>query len=126
MIIFRKAGLSDLTLERGALFPMRNPIEKNQYRYLTESGNAKVYTQSGEHETLVLKFQGLSRDNYDGTVNGLKTWLKASQINWAENAFTLIDSDQRELTVRYWADNFDMPPASFNRYDVTLTLKVEG
>ena len=41
-IVFSKAGLSDLTLERGRLYPISKPIQINQELYMTESLNAKV------------------------------------------------------------------------------------
>jgi len=41
-IIFQKTGLSDLTLERGRLFPIVEPITINQELYLTESMTPKV------------------------------------------------------------------------------------
>lgn len=125
-IVFKKSGLSDLTIERGRVYPVRQPIQINQERYLTESMNPKVIGYGSTLETIILEFVGLTRDNYDGATNGIKTWLSSSTINWSENSFTLVDERGDTHTVRYWSDTFDMPRVYGNRYSTTLTLLKEG
>lgn len=124
-IIFSKGGMSDLTLERGRIFPIQSPIQINQERHFTESMNPKVIVYSGTAEFFELKLEGLSRDNYDGTVNGLKTWFENALINWSENNFTLVDEEGNSLTVRLWQDNFNPQEESANRYSISLTLLKE-
>lgn len=125
-ITFQKTGLSDLVIERGRLFPDKQPIQINQDRYLTESMNSKIVSRGSSAQFLKLKFSGLSKDNYDGTVNGLKTWFESSTINWSSASFTMIDEDGTTHTVRYWNDDFDMPGIAPNRYEFTLELKKES
>lgn len=125
MIIFSHASMSDLTIERGRLFPLREPIELNQERQLTENKNPKVIDYGGYLNLWEMRFEGLSKDNYDGVVNGLKTWFQDSNINWAQNNFTLTDESGTDHTMRYWADDFDMPADADNRYSITLILLKE-
>lgn len=124
-IKFSKAGMSDLTLERGRLFPVISPITINQDRYLTESNNPKVIDYGDNLELKELKFNYLSKDNYDGATNGLKTWFEDSTINWCENNFTLTDENGATHTVRLWQDKFDMRMTSNGRYTISLTLLEE-
>lgn len=125
-ITFQKSGLSDLTIERGRLFPAKSKIRINQDRYLTESMNAKVVSRGASAQFITLKISGLSADNYDGTVNGLKTWFESATINWSAASFTMVDEDGTSHTVRYWRDDFDMPEVSPNRYEITIELKKEA
>jgi len=125
-IVFKKSGLSDLTIETGRVYPVRRPVRVNQARYLTESMNPKVVSYGSTVEFIVLELAGLPRDNYDGTVNGIKTWLSSSVINWSAASFTLVDERGDTHTVRYWADEFDMPRVYANRYSTTLTLLKEA
>jgi len=125
-IIFQKSGLSDLTLERGRVFPVTDTrIRPNQERYLTESLNPKVVVYGGTLQLLELRLEGLSRDNYDGAVNGLKTWFESSQVNWSANNFTLVDEQGQTRTVRLWSDEFKMTLVAPNRYSVSLLLLEE-
>lgn len=126
MIVFQKAGLSDLTIERGRSFPIDHPIEINQELYLTESNNAKVVDFGNDLELIEVKISGLSRDNYDGTTNGLKTWFQNSSINWAKNTFTMIDEGGTSHTVRFWQDKFSMPRNEGDTYSISFTLKKEA
>lgn len=124
-IVFQKSGLSDLTLERGRVFPVREPITINQDNYLTEAMNPKVVDYGSTLQLLRVTFKGLSEDNYSGTINGLKTWFSSSQVNWMENSFTMIDELGTIRTVRLWQKQFDMRSISPNRYSITLTLLEE-
>lgn len=124
-IVFQKSGLSDLTLERGRIFPVSSPIQVNQERYLTESLNAKVVVYSPSASFMEFKLAGISKDNFDGATNGLKTWFESSQVNWSENSFTLLDEDNVEHTVRLWQDELNVEEISPNRYQVTLLFKEE-
>jgi len=72
-----------------------------------------------------LKLEGLSRENFDSAVNGLKTWFESSQINWCENSFTMVDETGTNRTVRLWQKEFKMAEVSPNRYSVSLTLLEE-
>jgi len=124
-IIFQKTGLSDLTLERGRLFPIVEPITINQELYLTESMTPKVVDYGNTLKLIELKLEGLSRENFDNAVNGLKTWFESSQINWCENSFTMVDETGTNRTVRLWQKEFKMAEVSPNRYSVSLTLLEE-
>ena len=119
-IKFQKSGMSDLTLEKGRLFPVSAPIEINQELHLTESNNPVVIVYGDNLNLIELKFKGLTKDNYDGTVNGLKTWFEDSNINWMENNFTLIDEKGVSHTVRLYQKKFDMKMDSNGRYSVSL------
>ena len=122
MITFIKSGRSNLNLERGQLFPMNNTIEPNQELHLTESDDPKVIDYGSSLKILELKFTGLSKDNYDGVVNGLKTWFESSEINWSENSFTLEDDQGNSKTVRFWDKNFNMPQIAANVYSLKIRL----
>lgn len=124
-IVFSHASLSDLTLERGRIYPVSQPIQINQDRYLTESNNPKVIDYGDDLNFIQLNFQYLSKDNYDGATNGLKTWFQDSNINYSENSFTLTDEDGVAHTVRFWQANFNMPQTSNGRYQISLTLLKE-
>jgi len=124
-IIFQKGGMSDLTIERARVLPSTIPIEINQKRHLTQSMNAKVVDYGSTMETFQISFQGLTRDNYDGVVNGLKTWFSNSNINWAKNSFTMRDENNEVFTVRFWQDDFDMPNEEGDVYSISLILKKE-
>lgn len=123
-IQFTKGGMSDLTLEHGRLFPVEQPIEVNQENYLTESLNAKVIDFGGSITIYKLRFNNLTRDNYDGTVNGLKTWFENSNINWMMNTFSLIDENGVTHTVQLWQKEFNMRMLPNSRYEIELILKV--
>lgn len=125
MIVFQKAGLSDLTLERGRLFPVSSPITINQENYLTEDMNPKVVDYGATAQLLAIELDGLSKDNYNGAVNGLYTWFASSTINWCENSFTLVDEYGSSHTVRLWQKEFDMQQVGPNRYQLSLTLLKE-
>lgn len=124
-IVFSKAGLSDLTLERGRLYPLSTPIEINQELYLTENLNPKIIDYGSTITYWKLAFNHLSKDNYNGTVNGLYTWFSSSTINWSEANFTLTDEKGVTHTVRLWQTNFDMPQNEGGRYSISLTLLEE-
>ena len=121
-IIFSKAAMSDLYLERGRLYPVSKPQEKHQERHLTESMNPKVVSYPGTLTLWQLEFNYLSQNNYDGTTHGLKTWFENSLINYSENSFTLTDEDGVTHTVRLWQDVFDMKRHGSGRYSISLTL----
>lgn len=126
MIVFQKSGLSDLTLERGRVIPATGSIEPHQYAHLTQSNNAKVYdVGSNELEFIDIQLAGLSRDNYDGATNGLKTWFESSQINWRMNSFTMVDELGESRTVRLWQDNITYTVDGFDQYTIRFRLKVE-
>jgi hypothetical protein len=124
-MIFTKSGRSNLTLERGRLYPVSINYAKNQERYLTEGMNPKVVSYSGTLQLFNLSFSYLSKDNFDGTVNGLKTWFQSTQINYSEYSFTLIDEDGVSHTVRLWDDDFEMGKDVSGRYFVTIKLLKE-
>jgi len=124
-IVFSKSGLSDLTLERGRLYPLPMPIQINQELNLTDGMNPKVTDYGGTAQFWKVVFNYLSKDNYDGSVNGLKTWFESSQVNWCENSFTLTDENGVAHAVRLWQKGFDMPENSSSRYSVGLTLLEE-
>ena len=125
-IVFSKSGLSDLTLERGRMFPYSDgSITIHQDRYLTESNEAKVVDYGSDLTMIVLRFQYLSKDNYNGATNGLKTWFQTSEINWSANSFTMTDEDGVAHTVRFWQGDFSMPKTSNGRYQIQLVLKEE-
>ncbi len=125
-IVFKKSGMSDLTLERGRVVPYQTQEQKiNQERYLTESYNTKVVNYGSNAQYLELSFKHLTKDNYDGTVNGLKTWFDDSSINWSMNSFTMLDENGISYTVRLWQNNFKMAVDGAGRYSVKLILKVE-
>jgi len=122
---FSKSGRSNLTLERGRLYPVSISYTKNQERYLTEGMNPKVVSYSGTLQLFNLSFSYLSKDNFDGTVNGLKTWFQSTQINYSEYNFTLTDENGVTHTVRLWDDNFEMGKDVSGRYFVTIKLLKE-
>ena len=125
-IVFQKSGLSDLTIERGRLFPFSpKNITVHQDRYLTESNNAKIVDYGANLQLIKLSFKNLTKDNYDGAINGLKTWFETSNINWSVNSFTMIDESGVSYTVRFWQKDFQMPQQVNGRYEITLILKVE-
>lgn len=122
-ITFRKTGLSDLILERGRLFPLKNPITINQERYLTESNTPVVVDYGNPEKIIEVHVEFLTRDNYDGTINGLKTWFESSTINYSLNSFTLIDENGYEHTVQLWQDDLDFSENISGRYSVKMDLK---
>ena len=125
-IIFSASGMSNLTLERGRMLPYTpEEVQINQERYLTESNNAKVIDYGTDISFISLVFMFLSQDNYDGSVNGLKTWFEDSNINWSENSFTMTDEAGTAWTVRLWQSDFKMPKMRGGRFMVELILKVE-
>lgn len=121
-IVFSKGGLSDLTLTRGRIFPLAEPIEINQEINLTDGMNPKVTDYGGTAVFWQVTFLYLTKDNFDGAVNGLKTWFSSTVINWCENSFTLIDESGVSHTVRLWQKQFNMPENSNGRYSVSFTL----
>ena len=124
-IVFSAAGMSNLTLERGRLYPLSMPIQINQELNLTDGMNPKITDYGGTAQFWKVIFNYLSKDNYDGSVNGLKTWFEDSNINWCENSFILTDENGVAHTVRLWQKGFDMPENSSGRYSVSLTLLEE-
>jgi len=125
-IVFQKGGLSDLTLERGRLVPY-SPEEQeiNQERYLTEDNNPKVVDYGSNHKTMKLAFSFLTKDNYDGATNGLRTWFEDSNIDWCMNNFTLVDENSVSYTVRLWQKKFTVKKHSNDRYSLSLIFKIE-
>jgi len=85
----------------------------------------KVVDYGNTLKLIELKLEGLSRENFDNAVNGLKTWFESSQINWCENSFTMVDETGTNRTVRLWQKEFKMAEVSPNRYSVSLTLLEE-
>ncbi len=124
-IVWKKTGMSDLTIDKGRSFPVNEPIQINQERYLTESLNAKVINFGSSAKFIQLDIAGVPRDNYNGTINGIKSWFENSNVNWSKNSFTMIDERGVTLTVRLWQDDFNMPEQWANRHNVSILLKVE-
>ena len=125
-ITFQKASMTDLILERGRLLPTTpEVISINQDMYLTESNDAKTVKYGTNLKTSKLSFNNLTVDNYNGTVNGLKTWFEDALIDWTLNSFTLINEAGETLTVRLWQKKFSMGLKSNSRYSVNLLLKIE-
>ncbi len=126
-IKFQHSGMSELTLERGRVTPyVPEEIEPHQDLYLTEGNNPKVINYGDPLKFMKLEFKYLSRDNYDGTVNGLKTWFEDSTINWSANNFTLVDENNVSWTVRLWQKKFNMKNLGNDRYSVELVLLIES
>ena len=125
-IVFQKGGLSDLTLEHGRMMPYDiDDIDINQDMYLTENMNPKVVDYGGTANFILLQFRNLSKDNYDGSTNGLKTWFQATAINYAENNFTLVDENGVSHTVRLWQNKFKIIKDSSERYHFQIKLLEE-
>ena len=125
-IVFKKSGVSDLTLERGRIVPYSTEEDQiNQERYLTENYTSKVVNYGSNGKFLELTFKHLTKDNYDGTANGLRTWFNNSNINWSKYSFTLVDEDGVSHTVRLWQNRFKMGVDNAGRYSVKLIFKVE-
>ena len=125
-IIFSIGGRSNLTLERGRIVPY-TPVEYqiNQELYLTESNNPKVVDYGGTAQFIKLAFSHLSKDNYDGAINGLNTWFLSSEVNWAGNSFTMTDESGATHTVRFWQKRFAMLRDGAGRYSLSITLLKE-
>ena len=125
MIVFQKSGLSDLTIQRGRAFPVRNPHKPNQIRHLTENNQAKVISFGQALRLVELQVGGLNADNYNGAVNGLQTWFSSSQINYSLNSFTMIDEYGESNTVRLWQDDFEVVETEPGIFAIKVTLKIE-
>ena len=125
-IVFSKGGLSDLTLERGRLYPITNPVKINQHRYLTEDYSPKVVNWGSSYTLFDLKFNYLSKSNYDDATDGLKTWFESSAINYSESNFTLTDENGVTHTVRLWQDRLDFTEHASERYAISLILFKEA
>jgi len=122
-IVFQKAGLSDLTFERGRSIPYSpEDLEISQERYLTENMNPKVVDYGATLNTIKLMFEYLSKDNFDGSVNGLKTWFASTQVNYSANNFTMIDETGASKTVRLWQDKMSWGVNVAGRYSIELNL----
>ena len=126
MITFKKTGLTDLVISRGRILPSSEPIIINQDKLITSSNNVIIIDKGINTKLIKLSFKFLTKDNYDGAINGLKTWFENSQINWMENTFTLVDENNVEKTVRLWDDKFDMKFEKGDTYSVSLTLRDES
>ena len=92
---------------------------------MTESNNPIVVDYGDNLEFINLNFKNLSKDNYDGAVNGLKTWFESSEINWSANNFTLIDELGVSNTVRLWESSFGMAFKANGLYEISLKLLKE-
>lgn len=125
-ILFQKSGMSDLTLANGVILPKKHTYQINQKRYFTESMNAVVLSLSSKAELLILRIADVSKDNFNGSVNGLKTWFDNSLINYSENNFTLVDENGETSTVRLWADNFEIDETQPGLFSLELTLLKEA
>ena len=125
-IVFAKAGRSNLTFERGRIVPY-STVEYtiNQQLDLTESNNPKVTDYGDDLQLMKLTFNHLSKDMYNGTVNGLETWFSSSQINWAVNNFTMTDEGGTAHTVRLWQKGFALSKDQGNRYSLSIILLKE-
>lgn len=125
-ITFAIAGRSDLTMERGRIIPYV-PIEYkiDQLLHFTEQNNPKVTDYGSNIQFIKLSFKHLSKDQYDGTVNGLETWFSSSQVNWAANSFTMTDEEGNTHTVRFWQNSFQMTRDAGGRYTVSFVLLKE-
>ena len=126
LIVFSKTGLSNLTLEHGRTIPhVPENIDVNQEISLTEDNVAKVIDYGPDLTLIRLEFNHLSKDNYDGTVNGLKTWFESSTINWCANSFNMTDENGINRSVRLWQIKFSMARDHGGRYSVSFILKEE-
>lgn len=127
MIVFQKSGLSDLTMERGRIVPYSpEEIEIDQIQNLTEN-NIPIIVDYGNNLTFInLEFNHLSKDNYDGATNGLKTWFSSSQVNWMANNFTMIDENGVSHTVRLWDKKFKFQTLGSGRYNISIKLLKES
>jgi hypothetical protein len=126
-IKFTKSGRSDLTIERGRSIPISTPITINQELNLTESMNAKVIDYGSFATYIKIELRNLTKDNYDGSINGLYSWFSSSQINWCENNFTMVDEQGVSQTVRLWQTEFDMTrDLNSGRYSISFILKKES
>jgi len=125
-IVFTKAGRSNLTFERGRIVPY-STVEYtiNQQMDLTESNTPKVTDYGDDLKLMKLVFNHLSKDMYNGTVNGLETWFSSSEVNWAENSFTMTDETGATHTVRLWQKKFGMTADQGGRYGVSIVLLKE-
>lgn len=124
-ITFAKGGMNTLTLERGRVYPLSRPIDINQELNLTDGMNPKVTDYGGTAKYWQLVFNYLSKDNFDGAINGLKTWFESATINWCANSFTMTDERGAAIVVRLWQKRFDMSEHGSSRFGISLTL-IEG
>jgi len=67
----------------------------------------------------------LSKDNYDGSINGLKTWFENAAIDWRKNYFQYTDESGSEYDVRLWDEVFSMEEYASNRYRIRILLREE-
>ena len=126
-IIFQQAGMSDLTIEHGRTLPLElDDITINQERYLTEDNKPKVVDYGDDQNIIRMHFKSLTKDNFDGTINGLRTWFQNALINWSQFSFTMVDEAGATHTVRYWTDKFRMPMAVNGLFSITFELLKEG
>lgn len=125
-ITFSKSGLTDCVIEHGRISPyIPLDITINQELYLTEDNQSKVVNYGSNFETIELIFKNLSRDNYDGSANGIKTWFENPTISWSLHPFTMVDEFGLTHSVRLWQNEFAVNAKPNGRYDISLTLKVE-
>lgn len=115
-----------LIFEKGRIFPKPNPIEINQAMGFSEDMKAKVADMGNNLELIDVMMQRLTKDQYDGTVNGLKTWFDNTNINWRKNTFTFQDETGAKITVRLLDENFDMPEVVSGFYSFKLRLMQEN
>jgi hypothetical protein len=127
MITFQGSGMSDLAVQHGRSFPFSpSSIEWNQEVHLTEEYNSKILDFGSSIEFIQVVLTGLTRDNYQGSVNGLRTWFMDSNINGAETSFTFIDENNETHTVRLWQTKINFQLDGFDSYSVSFVLKKEA
>jgi len=126
MITFEKNGLTSLTIAGGRITPY-SPEDQilNQETYLTESSNPKVVNYGSNLNLIKLVLKNLSKDNYDGSTQGIKTWFETSTINWSSASFTLKDEFGTDYLARLWQNKFSVKARPNSRYDITIILKVD-
>ena len=125
MITFKKTGKSDLTIKNGRILPAKDSIQINQIKTLTSGNNPIVVDYSNSKKIYKLVLKNLSKDEFSGSINGIKTWFKSPEINWMMNSFTMILTDGTQKIVRLWNNKFDMNMKPNFRYDLIIELREE-
>jgi len=121
-ITFQKAGLSDLTIETGRSFPIKEDITFNQEINLTEDRQPKVVDYGGDPESFIeVNINPISVKEY----NDLKAWFVSSQVNGSANTFTMIDEEGTTKTVRLWDKKVSLSKEGFGIYSTSFLLREE-
>jgi len=121
-VTFQKAGLSDLTIETGRSFPIKEDIAFNQEINLTEDRQPKVVDYGGDPESFIeVNINPISVKEY----NDLKAWFISSQVNGSANTFTMIDEEGTTKTVRLWDRKVSLSKEAFGVYSTSFLLREE-